>query len=406
MPRYTRRGRPRGRKRTRKTRPQGVRNKRARSARYIAPPTRRTFAKRQDVASFVHDSTWVWTPKPGIALCQDTNKTSWISINTTNPFNVFAKSGEEGAYGGTGTLRRDDVSNGAISIDLDGLQNQFTGPGSTNVNYPAGNTCAHLTDWIGEKPDKHRFRTLVVKGCKVTATIVPVRDIVFDPDGNHTTTSKAGQPITNFYMGKSLPDSSSTLTPMYFRTGQSNAELRALPFVKAGQSVLQTQSASKRCVQMSKGFSSAQMFGIKDPEDDIQLEITAQGGPDALPSGTNIDSIYPAPSKKGYIQLAWRPSIDTNQHMLGYQAPSTAPETHTCFPLQRFRLQLRVEYIVQMKEPLATSNIPRPRLIGTAPWNKRTGKYNPMSSYYQNWGFGGYANRRRITRNMVRYMGF
>ena len=233
----------------------------------------------------------------------------------------------------------------------------------------------------------------MVKGCKVTCTIVPVRDVVFDADGNGSVSSKAAQPITNYYMGKSLPDSASTLTPMYFREGQSNAELRALPFVKAGQSVLQTQSASKRCVQMSKGFSSAQMFGIKDPEDDLQLEITAQGGPDALPSGTDIDTIYPAPTKKGYIQLAWRPAIDTAQHMLGYQAPSAAESTHTCFPLQRFRLQVRVEYICQMKEPLATSNIPRPRLIGTAPWNKRTGKYNPMSKYYNSWGYGGIAGK-------------
>lgn len=373
-----------GKKRPRsyKGRPRGTRNKLARSGNYIRPMPKRTFAKRKDIAKFTYNATFIWTPNPG-HLSSSNIRTNFITVNATDPSRVLLHSNTQTSignqkYGGSGTLTRDDKGTtgghpGDIKLDMqtgiweEGAQSV---PSTTDLVH---NSVDMLGDYVGFDPKTSRYTTMVTKSCKIFARIIPERETT-QSDG--TTHTQSHQPTTNWFSGKSIAVDAYE-DPQYMTADKTNDQMRSLPFVKQGQTFMK-QNQAERGTFMAKGFSCQKMFGLGDVEDcdDLEIKATMNGG--------NIQ--YGTPNKKGFIQLGWRPVYDSEIMQPGYQpasgsgSPPTGPPIS--FPLPRHRIVLRVEYIVQLKDPIPQANIPRPTLMGSASWHHN--RHRSPASYRRN----------------------
>lgn len=345
----------------------GARNKIARSRSYIRPMPKRTFAKRKDIAKFTYNATFIWTPNPG-HLSSGIVGTSFITVNATDPSRVLCHSNSGTSignqrYGGTGTLTRDDkgsVHPGDTKLDMQtGIweENQQSVPSTSDL---LNNSVDMLGDYVGFDPETSRYTTMVTKSCKVFARIVPERETfqTTDSGGNQHTSTQSSQPTTNWFSGKCVAVDALE-DPKYMTASHSNDQMKSLPFVKQGQTFMKQNQAERGCF-MTKGFSCQKMFGLGDVEDCDDLEIKASQ------QGNMIQ--YSTPAKKGFIQIGWRPVYDSEIMLPGYNTTGANP---TAFPLPRHRIVLRVEYIVQLKDPIQQANIPRPTLMGSASWHHK-----------------------------------
>lgn len=147
-------------------------------------------------------------------------------------------------------------------------------------------------------------------------------------------------------------------------------------------------AGARRCTMLSHSVSTARAFGVKDVEDNDELAFTAVELPNPNPAGTDY-----GPQKRNYIQIAWRSVQDAVKNMEGFIDDGSP--TGVAKRLSSFKIDIRVEYVVLMKDPLPRANIPRPLFIGRSPWSKRTGKRNPMSKYYSHFGYGAGASGLR-----------
>lgn len=382
-----------------------------RSPQYIRPRTRRDFSRRKDIAKFTHNSSWTWHPEEGTGIgpvgsvC---DQTCFMTINANNPFQVFHKGNEQppssgqtytvrDGYGGNGKLIRDGVgesSPGDTALNLaTGLFETPTNPnGAYNQPMPR-NSCDTIDEWIGLDPEQHRYKSGVVKSCKVTARISPKQDSFLreDDGGNSHIGIRPTQVGTNFYIGDAEDVT-------YMGSDQAapirNGELKKLPHVHLGQTRLSnhTGGGNRRCTFLSHSVSTARAFGVKDVEDNEDLSFTVVDIPQPNPSGTDY-----GPNKRNYIQIAWRSIQDALVNMDGYMEvePSgePGPSVARAKRLGSFKIDIRVEYVVVMKDALPRSNVPRPLFIGRAPWSKKHGRKNPMSKFYSNFGPGFHAKK-------------
>lgn len=334
-----------------------------RPAYQVKPLRRKQFARRKDVAIFTHNSSWLYQPDPE-HLADETVLTNFITINATNPLQVFK--GEEFQatplptmqppavdpdidkyIGGSGTLQRDDYSTaqGPPTIDLhEGTISHGLGP----------NVASMLTDYVGIDKDTCRYQSFITKSCRVTARIVP--EFNYTNNGNGTVQQMISQQVVNCYIGKSVED------PEYMSSGINNQTMKELPFIQTAQ-IHDRRGASQTACLMSKNFSSKKMFGLVDAEDCGELEMK-------VTKNTSNQPVFSEPTNKGFIQIGWRSAYDAPENMQNYHLDSDGQAK--ALPLPRFRIFIKVTYCVQLKDPIARSNIPRPIFLGSGPWNHKT----------------------------------
>jgi hypothetical protein len=393
---------------------------------------RRTYAHRSDVAKFNYRATFVYSP------AENTNPQGLVELHCARAVDGLRFSATDMAhvqglgvnqapacFGNIGNTTGDTTGNGQVKFYRDDVvtigdpdcQDQYATKfimpqlvaANKSTPYRPIDTASEkistkpelVDQWIGGTEGVHRYRRYVVLGSKITVRAVP------EPQASSTIANKEfnRQEVANLYLGKC--DKKASVAGQYIGApavenseSRSNQMLKKLPFISSSQvRINNVNEQAKNAVTMTATYSAKRMNGVSDAKDNKNLY-----------GYIDTDGTMKSPIDNHNFEFGIAPQFDGVQTMPGY---ITEDSLHLAYPKMRIRLHVFISYTVQMSDPLAQTNIPRPIMMSRPGWgskayqfakgtvyktsqNPKTWKYLQQMLMSGALGRIGYAHRRAL----------